>query len=136
MGSDGAINIIFRKEIKAARNIEGKIKGMTVAELQKLARKYKVKLKSTKVKGQLVKQLMADDEFVKEFTKAEVAEVRGGLVDDYRKKFASPYIAAERGYIDDIIEPQDTRPRLIDALETLQGKREGRPAKKHGNIPL
>jgi propionyl-CoA carboxylase beta chain len=136
MGPDGAINIIFRKEIKAARNIDGKLKGMTVAELQKLARKYKVKLSSTKVKGQLVKQLMGDDEFVKEFTKAEVAAVRGGLVDDYRKKFASPYIAAERGYIDDIIEPQDTRPRLIDALETLQGKREGRPAKKHGNIPL
>jgi propionyl-CoA carboxylase beta chain len=57
-------------------------------------------------------------------------------VTDYRNKFASPYFAAERGYIDDVIEPQETRPRLINALETLLGKREPRPRKKHGNIPL
>ena len=58
------------------------------------------------------------------------------LVTKYRKKFANPYIAAEMGYIDDIIEPQETRPRLINALHTLLNKREDRPAKKHGNIPL
>jgi propionyl-CoA carboxylase beta chain len=57
-------------------------------------------------------------------------------IEDYREKFAHPYIAAGRGYLDDIIDPRDTRPRLIDALETLQGKRDRNPPKKHGNIPL
>ncbi len=85
MGPDGAVNIIFRKEIKASDDPE---------------------------------------------KKAEE------LVRDYREKFANPYIAAQMGYIDDIIEPQETRPRLIDALHTLLSKRETRPAKKHGNIPL
>jgi propionyl-CoA carboxylase beta chain len=85
MGPDGAVNIIFRKEIAAAENKEEKHKD---------------------------------------------------LVNDYRNKFASPYFAAERGYVDDVIEPQETRPRLINALETLVGKRESRPRKKHGNIPL
>ena len=85
MGSDGAVNIIFRKEIGAAEDKEAK---------------------------------------------------REELVSDYRKKFASPYIAAQRGYIDDVIEPKETRPRLISALEACAHKREGRPPKKHGNIPL
>ncbi|MCK4969003.1 MAG: methylmalonyl-CoA carboxyltransferase, partial [Thermoplasmata archaeon] len=85
MGSDGAVNIIFRKEIEAAEDKEAK---------------------------------------------------REELVSDYRKKFASPYIAAQRGYIDDVIEPKETRPRLINALEACAHKREGRPPKKHGNIPL
>ncbi|MDP9326253.1 MAG: methylmalonyl-CoA carboxyltransferase, partial [Candidatus Dormibacteraeota bacterium] len=58
------------------------------------------------------------------------------LVDDYIEKFANPYFAAERGYIDDIIEPQQTRPRLISALNALQNKRVRRPQRKHGNIPL
>jgi acetyl-CoA carboxylase carboxyltransferase component len=58
------------------------------------------------------------------------------LVEDYIDKFANPYFAAERGYIDDIIEPQQTRPRLISALKALQGKRVERPRRKHGNIPL
>jgi propionyl-CoA carboxylase beta chain len=85
MGPDGAVNIIFRKEIAKADDKQKKHKE---------------------------------------------------LVTDYRKKFASPYYAAERGYIDDVIEPQETRPRLINAMETLLGKREPRPRKKHGNIPL
>ncbi|MEE9224416.1 MAG: carboxyl transferase domain-containing protein, partial [Thermoplasmata archaeon] len=85
MGPDGAVNIIFKKEIQAA-----------------------------------------DD------PKKKAEE----LASDYREKFANPYIAAQMGYVDDIIEPQDTRPRLIDALHTLLNKRETRPAKKHGNIPL
>lgn len=85
MGPDGAVNIIFKKEIQAA-----------------------------------------DD------PKKKAEE----LVSDYREKFANPYIAAQMGYVDDIIEPQDTRPRLVDALHTLLNKRETRPAKKHGNIPL
>jgi acetyl-CoA carboxylase carboxyltransferase component len=58
------------------------------------------------------------------------------LVQDYRETFANPYVAAQRGYIDDVIEPRETRPRLINALEMLQNKRDSNPAKKHGNIPL
>ncbi len=85
MGPDGAVNIVFRKEIEKAED--------------------------------------------KKKRKEE-------LVAEYRKKFANPYIAAEKGYIDDIIEPQETRPRVINALHTLLNKREPRPAKKHGNIPL
>ena len=85
MGSDGAVNIIFRKEIEAADDKEAE---------------------------------------------------REELTADYRSKFASPYIAASRGYIDDVIEPKETRPRLINALEACADKREGRPPKKHGNIPL
>ncbi len=57
-------------------------------------------------------------------------------VAEYTEKFANPYIAAARGYIDDVIDPRDTRPRLIDALEALQGKRDRNPPKKHGNLPL
>jgi len=57
-------------------------------------------------------------------------------IQEYRDKFAHPYIAAGRGYLDDIIDPRDTRPRLIEALSTLQGKRDKNPSKKHGNIPL
>ena len=57
-------------------------------------------------------------------------------VNEYTQKFANPYVAAARGYVDDIIDPRDTRPRLIDALETLRSKRDKNPPKKHGNIPL
>jgi propionyl-CoA carboxylase beta chain len=63
-------------------------------------------------------------------------ERRQRLIDDYRAHFASPYAAAERGYIDDVIVPHETRPRIIAALETLQSKREPGPKRKHGNIPL
>ena len=58
------------------------------------------------------------------------------LVAMYREKFANPYVAASRGYIDDVIMPSETRPRLINALEMLQNKRDSNPPKKHGNIPL
>jgi acetyl-CoA carboxylase carboxyltransferase component len=61
---------------------------------------------------------------------------RKELVDDYSERFANPYAAARRGYIDDVIEPRDTRPRLINALNMLQNKRDSNPPKKHGNIPL
>jgi propionyl-CoA carboxylase beta chain len=57
-------------------------------------------------------------------------------IQEYRDTFAHPYIAAGRGYLDDIIDPRDTRARLIGALETLRGKRDRNPPKKHGNIPL
>ena len=61
---------------------------------------------------------------------------RQELTEEYRDKFANPYEAAGRGYVDDVIEPRETRPRLIDALEILKNKRDTGPAKKHGNIPL
>jgi propionyl-CoA carboxylase beta chain len=57
-------------------------------------------------------------------------------VEEYRAKFAHPYQAAGRGYVDDVIDPRDTRPRLIDALATLATKRDRNPPRKHGNIPL
>ncbi|MBI4592614.1 MAG: acyl-CoA carboxylase subunit beta [Candidatus Rokubacteria bacterium] len=55
---------------------------------------------------------------------------------EYREKFANPYVAAERGYVDEVIEPRDTRARLCSALELLHTKRDQNPPKKHGNIPL
>src|SRR6185295_5696394 len=63
-------------------------------------------------------------------------ERRSKLIDDYKAHFANPYSAAERGYIDDVIEPHQTRPKLIRALRTLQTKRVDQPKRKHGNIPL
>jgi acetyl-CoA carboxylase carboxyltransferase component len=57
-------------------------------------------------------------------------------IEEYKNKFSNPYIAASRGYVDDVIEPSTTRVRLISALDMLAGKRENRPSKKHGNIPL
>jgi propionyl-CoA carboxylase beta chain len=63
-------------------------------------------------------------------------ERRQKLIGDYKARFANPYTAAERGYIDDVIVPHETRPKLITALETLLTKREPGPKRKHGNIPL
>jgi propionyl-CoA carboxylase beta chain len=85
MGPDGAVNIVFRKELQDARD--------------PVARK---------------------DE----------------LVAEYRENFANPYKAAELGYIDAVIKPEETRPRIIQSLEMLASKRDSNPPKKHGNIPL
>jgi propionyl-CoA carboxylase beta chain len=85
MGPEGAVNIIFRKELEKAENAKA-------ARAEKIA--------------------------------------------EYTDRFANPYIAAERGYVDDVIDPRDTRPRLIGALEMLLTKRETLPPRKHGNIPL
>lgn len=63
-------------------------------------------------------------------------ELRGQLVADYRGKFANPYVAASYGYVDDVIEPSQTRAVLINALQMLQNKRDTNPPKKHGNPPL
>jgi propionyl-CoA carboxylase beta chain len=63
-------------------------------------------------------------------------ETRQRLVAEYKDKFANPYVAAARGYIDDVIDPRETRPKVIKALEMLQNKRDTIPPKKHGNIPL
>jgi acetyl-CoA carboxylase carboxyltransferase component len=64
-----------------------------------------------------------------------VAE-RQRLIDNYEAEFSTPYKAAERGFVDDVIEPSASRARLIDAFNMLSSKRENRPGKKHGNIPL
>ncbi|HSR46528.1 MAG TPA: acyl-CoA carboxylase subunit beta [Anaerolineales bacterium] len=85
MGPEGAVNIIFRRELEKAKDPDKR---------------------------------------------------RAELVAEYREKFANPYVAAGRGYLDAVIEPRLTRPRLINALEMLSNKRDANPAKKHGNIPL
>jgi acetyl-CoA carboxylase carboxyltransferase component len=85
MGPDGAVNIIFRRELEDADDPEAR---------------------------------------------------RAELIAEYKERFANPYTAAERGYVDDVIEPRRTRPVLIDALQTAITKREPRPSRKHGNIPL
>jgi acetyl-CoA carboxylase carboxyltransferase component len=75
--------------------------------------------------------------FRKELAEAEDPQARKAeLVAEYREKFANPYIAASRGFLDAVIEPRHTRPRVINALEMLSNKRDANPAKKHGNIPL
>jgi acetyl-CoA carboxylase carboxyltransferase component len=75
--------------------------------------------------------------FRKEIAEAEDPEARRAeLVAMYRERFANPFVAASWGYIDDLIEPKETRPRLINALEMLRNKRDSNPPKKHGNIPL
>jgi len=75
--------------------------------------------------------------FKKEIADAEDQEKAvDKKVEEFREKFANPYIAAERGYLDDVIEPKTTRPRLIRALSMLENKQQSLPPKKHGNIPL
>ena len=85
MGPEGAVNIVFRREIKGAETPEKR---------------------------------------------------RQELINEYRDKFANPYVAASRLYVDDIIYPYETRPKIIQALNMLENKKEERPEKKHGNIPL
>ena len=67
---------------------------------------------------------------------ADPEKRRAELIDDYTERFANPYIAAERGFIDDVIDPADTRMKVIAGLEMLKSKREELPHRKHGNIPL
>jgi acetyl-CoA carboxylase carboxyltransferase component len=85
MGPEGAVNILYRREMEAA---------------------------------------------------ADPAAFREARIREYREKFANPYVAAERGYVDEVIEPRDTRARLIAMLEVLKTKRDTNPPRKHGNIPL
>jgi acetyl-CoA carboxylase carboxyltransferase component len=75
--------------------------------------------------------------FRTELDEAADPEVRRAeLIADYKERFANPYHAAERGYVDEVIEPRRTRPVLISALEVSLTKREPKPKRKHGNIPL
>jgi acetyl-CoA carboxylase carboxyltransferase component len=86
--------------------------------------------------------VMGPDGAVNIIRRRELAEaddpdtLKAELTEEYRTRFANPYVAASRGYIDDVIEPSQTRPHLINALEVLQNKRDTNPPKKHGNIPL
>ena len=85
MGPEGAVNILYKRELDAAR---------------------------------------------------DPAAVRAERVSEFREKFANPYVAAARGFIDEVIQPRETRRRLISALRNLENKRDKNPPKKHGNIPL
>ncbi|HHY91021.1 MAG TPA: methylmalonyl-CoA carboxyltransferase, partial [Clostridiales bacterium] len=67
---------------------------------------------------------------------ADPAAERAKKIAEYNAEFANPYKAAEMGYVDDVIEPSATRPRLVDAFNMLASKRQSLPPKKHGNIPL
>jgi propionyl-CoA carboxylase beta chain len=62
--------------------------------------------------------------------------VRQEKIEEFRERFANPYVAAERGFVDAVIQPRETRKKLIQALEMLENKRDKNPPKKHGNIPL
>lgn len=75
--------------------------------------------------------------FAKEIANSDSPEAtRAEKIEEYRKKFANPYVAASHGMVDDVIDPRETRIKLIQALEMMRGKKEERPKKKHGNIPL
>src|SRR5580698_627887 len=102
MGPEGAVNIVYGREL---------------AEAVKLAEKSE---------GQLTEERRAE----------VLHEAKAARVHEFREQFANPYVAAERGYVDAVILPHETRPRLIAALEMLDGKRDKMPPKKHGNIPL
>lgn len=91
MGPDGAVNIVFRRELAAAQERGGE---------------------------------------------AEMLAEKARLVSEYREKFANPYVAASYGFIDDVIMPSESRPRIINALEMLTNKRDENPPRKHGNMPL
>jgi propionyl-CoA carboxylase beta chain len=88
MGAEGAVNIVYRRELAAAGSPEAQ------------------------------------------------EAVRRGKIDEFRERFATPFIAAELGFLDDVIEPRETRPRLIRGLKMLENKVDTMPKKKHGNIPL
>ena len=67
---------------------------------------------------------------------SERAKLRQEKIEEFRERFANPYIAADRGFLDAVIQPRETRKKLIQALEMLETKRDKNPPKKHGNIPL
>ena len=75
--------------------------------------------------------------FRKEISEAEdPAAATEAKIQEYRETLAHPFVAAARGYVDDVIDPRETRPRLINALDMLQNKRDANPVRKHGNLPL
>ena len=111
----GAYDVMSSKHIRGDYNV-----AWPIAEIAVMGPKGAVEI--------LFRKEITDSKNPEEATEAKIRE--------YREKFAHPYVAAGRGYLDDIIDPRDTRPRLIDALESLKSKRDRNPPKKHGNIPL
>jgi propionyl-CoA carboxylase beta chain len=111
----GAYDVMSSKHIRGDWNV-----AWPTAEIAVMGPKGAVEI--------LFKKEIAESEDPTAATDARVAE--------YSDKFANPYVAASRGFVDDIIDPRDTRPRLIDALEMLSTKRDRNPPKKHGNLPL
>ena len=111
----GAYDVMSSKHIRGDFNV-----AWPTAEIAVMGPKGAVEI--------IYKKEIAESEDPQRATDERVAE--------YTAKFANPYVAASRGYVDDIIDPRDTRPRLIDALESLTNKRDTNPPKKHGNIPL
>jgi propionyl-CoA carboxylase beta chain len=69
-------------------------------------------------------------------TAKDPVALRAAKIAEYKEKFANPFVAASRGYLDEVIQPRTTRPKLIAALDSLETKRDRNPPKKHGNIPL
>ena len=67
---------------------------------------------------------------------ADRVAMRKEKIEEFRDRFANPYVAADRGFVDAVIQPRETRKKLIQALEMLENKRDKNPPKKHGNIPL
>ena len=81
--------------------------------------------------------VMGPDQAINILNRNEMkAGERTRLIEEYRQKFANPFKAAELGYVDEVLMPRDTRPRVISALKALENKRDKNPARKHGNIPL
>ena len=77
------------------------------------------------------------DSYKRELESAENREaVRKKKIEEFSERFANPYVAADRGFVDAVIQPRETRKKLIQALEMLETKRDKNPPKKHGNIPL
>jgi len=111
----GAYDVMNSKHIRGDMNL-----GWPTAEIAVMGPKGAVEI--------LFRKQIAEADDPKKATEERMAE--------YREKFAHPFIAAARGYLDDVIDPRDTRPRLIGALEMLRNKRDRNPIKKHGNIPL
>ena len=111
----GAYDVMSSKHIRGDWNV-----AWPTAEIAVMGPKGAVEI--------LFKKEIAESSDPAKATEAKVAE--------YSDKFANPYVAASRGFVDDIIDPRDTRPRIIDALEMLQGKRDRNPSKKHGCMPL
>jgi propionyl-CoA carboxylase beta chain len=74
--------------------------------------------------------------YKRDLEEAPSSALREAKITEFREKFANPYIACERGYLDEVIEPRVTRPKLVRALRMLDNKRDKNPPKKHGNIPL
>ncbi len=112
MGPEGAVDIVYKRELDAAKNggSSGGAMGVSLAQAETKAANNPVL--------------------------SEREKLRQEKIEEFRDRFANPYIAADRGFLDAVIQPRDTRRKLIQALEMLETKRDKNPPKKHGNIPL